>query len=126
MRAPGVRRVGDVVYLTVPPASKLGRKRNGAYTVEGRETSMDQAVFKDLMSSRAMRYAWKAGRVQLGFVNTGYATLTVMIHHVMCPCPMPYVPDHVNGDRTDNRSSNLEPVTQSENVRRGRRPGLGR
>jgi hypothetical protein len=41
----------------------------------------------------------------------------IVMHAFVGPCPEGYQVNHINGARTDNRLSNLEYVTPSENVR---------
>lgn len=43
---------------------------------------------------------------------------SVYLHRFLVSCPEGFVVDHVNGDTLDNRRTNLEVVTVSENNRR--------
>lgn len=53
--------------------------------------------------------------------DTGYAVRksgkTVRLHRLIMDCPEGMVIDHLNGDKLDNRKSNLRICTQSENAK---------
>jgi hypothetical protein len=58
-------------------------------------------------------------RADGGYKMFGVHRLVCDAFHGAPPSPR-HQPDHINGDRKDNRPSNLEWVTPKENVRRGR------
>ena len=67
-------------------------------------------------------------QVRMGIGPTG-KFFTKTVHALVCnafigPCPDGLEIDHVDGDKTNNRLANLERVTHSENLRRGRLLGL--
>lgn len=62
------------------------------------------------------RYNWCASKERDGFIAVRRENGKMLILHAeICPCPVGTVPDHVNGDRLDNRDENLRPSTNSQN-----------
>lgn len=62
--------------------------------------------------------AWHlSGSYYRGWVGSKHTYL----HHCIVGRPLPgYVVDHINGDTQDNRRCNLQVVTQSENILKGK------
>ena len=61
---------------------------------------------------------------KLWFLQRGYAATGrsdnqgswIRMHNLVLPTALGVWPDHINGDRADNRSSNLRPATPSQNT----------
>jgi hypothetical protein len=51
---------------------------------------------------------------------------TVYMHSRIIGTPLGMDTDHINGDKLDNRRSNLRICTRAENLRNAKRPSLGR
>lgn len=82
------------------------------------------AIVDDCDYERAMTYAWKLSRD--GYVirekKVSGRRTTMIFHRFILDVPPGIAIDHVNGNRLDNRRSNLRPATNSENMMNSRKP----
>lgn len=86
------------------------------------------AIVDDEDYERVSQYRWRAtGRNYKGrrclypfsYVHSfGY---TVAMHRVIMPAPKGFITDHINGDRFDNRRSNLRVCSKAENCQNRKR-----
>lgn len=78
---------------------------------------------------RLVQYRWtvKKGRktfYAIRFIEKGIYEL---LHHAVIGRvpPLPYVVDHINANGLDNRRSNLQVITNADNIRRASKPDAG-
>jgi hypothetical protein len=77
------------------------------------------AIVDDKDWPKLMKHNW--------YCHTGYAarngpkirgkrTCTIFMHRVLCPAPKGYEVDHINGNKLDNRKSNLRVATRQQQL----------
>lgn len=97
--------------LHVQPCKRNNHKPS--FTVVDRDVYEEQSQYKWHLNSYGyvIRKEWN-----------GVRTKTVFLHRVVGEVPKGMVTDHINGDRIDNRRSNLRACAQRQNACNSRRP----
>ncbi len=85
----------------------------------GKFTMIDEDDYKNLSqwkwSCSYNGYAWR--RVSLGYVNGKRKRAIIFMHRFIMNTPSDMITDHINGDKLDNRKSNLRICTYTQNSR---------
>lgn len=87
---------------------------------DGQEALVDDEDFELVSRSR-----WFVSGGRCGYVCRWDGRRNVALHRDLMTVPAPLVIDHINGDRLDNRRSNLRAATTAQNLR-NRGPSKGR
>lgn len=112
------------MYNTGSPWIK-GREHGNPYETDGEVVTMtthDGRTFKidvtDL--NKVLRYTWCYSKT--GYLVANIDNKTTKLTRYLLEPPKDKVVDHINGDPSDNRRSNLRICTNTENARNARKP----
>lgn len=73
------------------------------------------ALVDDEDFERVSEFSWTT--VKHGYVGRRLAKGNMLLHRFITDAPIGLLVDHINGDKLDNRRSNLRLATQAENLR---------
>jgi hypothetical protein len=108
-------------WQTIPGVKNPARRRADG-CVELRLNDERVAVIEAADLAVVGRYRWSAKRSRPGHYyakgeesrSSATPRKPVSMHQLLCECPPGCQPDHRNGDKLDNRRTNLRPATRAE------------
>lgn len=109
------------MYLNGSPDLK-GRKRTNTYKTIGDITEVTTSSGRKFIIDTAdletvSKHSWCFDKRSLGYLVANINHKVVSLHRYLLNPPKGMVVDHINGDTSDNRRSNLRICTQKENAR---------
>jgi len=111
-----IKKHGQVVRTAYTP-NEIIIKENYAevilYNRFQKEVARTIIDIEDIEKVKNTKWALSTG---YAMHNTHSVETTLLMHRVVIDCPIDKEPDHINGNRLDNRKSNLRICTHKQNI----------